>query len=122
VIGLLDKSEEDTASLRAPTYSEHARLVFDDGRYAEAVPLFQKAVLALDHLSAPEKFPADYAAFLDDYSAALEKTGREAEGESVSKRAEEIRQANPGASGKFVRRKYKRANQTPEPTAPSGRG
>ncbi|MBC7368704.1 MAG: hypothetical protein H7343_18165 [Undibacterium sp.] len=92
VIALLDKSTGDTRALRAPTFTEHARLVLDKGLYAQSLPLFAKSLTAQDSLSTAEKYPFEYVALLDDYIISLEQSGHSDEAATVAIRAEIIRQ------------------------------
>jgi tetratricopeptide (TPR) repeat protein len=75
-----------------------AALYVNQGKYAEAEPLYRRALairekaLGLDH--------PDVAGTLEGYAALLRKTQRDAEAAQLEERARAIRASNPGSKAK----------------------
>jgi tetratricopeptide (TPR) repeat protein len=116
VIALLDKVPVDPTHLRAPTHSEHAKLLFANRRFRESIPEFEKAMASLDQLSVESSDPGNYAAFLDKYVVALSAAQRADQAEVIGKRAARIRQEHPNASVSPDRQKYILADEIPAPS------
>ncbi len=66
-----------------------AALYNDQGRYAEAEPLYERALAILEKTLGPEH--PNLASTLENYSALLREVGRDAEAADMEARAEAIR-------------------------------
>jgi len=116
VIVLLDKVPDDPSHLRAPTHSEHAKLLFANRRYLDSISEFEKAVVCLDELSVESKYPGDTAAFLTSYAKALRAIQSIAQAEVIEKRVTNILSVHPNAPVAFREQKYILADEIPAPS------
>jgi tetratricopeptide (TPR) repeat protein len=116
VIVLLDKVPDDPSHLRAPTHSEHAKLLFANKRYRESLPEFEKAVANLDQLSVEAGNPGDYAAFLEKYAAALRVAGKDDQAQVIRQRVEKIHRDHSGAPVSPESHRYLLADEIPSPS------
>lgn len=116
VIAILDKVSDDPSHLRAPTHSEHAKLLFANRRYQESIPEFVKAITYLDKLSVENIQPGDYAVFLDDYAAALRAVQNSTQADTVAERSAKIRREHPNAPVTPIRHKHLLASDIPAPS------
>jgi tetratricopeptide (TPR) repeat protein len=116
VIALLDKIPDDPSHLRAPTHSEHAKLLFANRRYRESILEFEKAVACLDELSVENRYPGDMAAFLTSYVKALRAVQSNDQAEVVEKRVAKIISEHPNAPVASKEVKYLLAGEIPVPS------
>lgn len=77
------------------SYLELARLKFDQKRYNEAIPYFEKALEIVDNEEFFNADPIGFAIIFEEYSIALREIGKTGEAEIYSKRAIEIREKYP---------------------------
>jgi hypothetical protein len=70
------------------------------------VPVFRDALIGLDGAGAKESDPITVADFLDHYAQSLKKAGHLDESEVVQKRAQSLRDANPGKTSRFKAQRY----------------
>jgi tetratricopeptide (TPR) repeat protein len=74
---------------------ELSRLKYDQKQYDKAVVYFERTIPALQKAGAPAQAPAEFAAILDEYAAALKNAGKEDEAKSVQGQAAKVRADNP---------------------------
>ena len=81
----------------AASLNNLARLYYDQGRYAQAEPLYQRSLAIAEKALGPEH--PDVANSLENYATLLRETGREDKAEELQARAKAIRakhaQENP---------------------------
>jgi tetratricopeptide (TPR) repeat protein len=116
VIVLLDKVPDDPSHLRAPTHSEHAKLLFANRRYQESIAEFEKAVANLDELSVESRYPGHTAAFLTSYAQALRAVQSSDRAEVIEKRVARILSEHPNAPVAAKEQKYILADDIPVPS------
>jgi tetratricopeptide (TPR) repeat protein len=104
---LIDKANGKADALRPPALCELARLLHDTGQHEKAIPVFDRAVTALDAADAPATDPIGFCLFLDDYAGSLRAAGFDSSAEKIAARSAVIREQNKGASAKFIARRYK---------------
>jgi tetratricopeptide (TPR) repeat protein len=106
VLELIAKSKGEAEKLRTPALCEFARFLYDTGQHERAVPVFRDALIGLDGAGAKESDPITVADFLDHYAQSLKKAGHLDESEVVQKRAQSLRDANPGKTSRFKAQRY----------------
>lgn len=74
---------------------ELGRLTLDQQKYPQAVSYFERALPELDRANAAKDAPMAYANILDEYASALSGVGRKQDSSAATKRASELRGANP---------------------------
>ncbi|MBI3593696.1 MAG: tetratricopeptide repeat protein [Nitrospirae bacterium] len=74
---------------------ELARLNYDQKKYSQAIPYFERAILVLQQMNGPKLAPIGLADILDEYSHALIEIGKSEESRNVHERAERLRRDNP---------------------------
>ena len=116
VIALLDKVSDDPTHLRAPTHSEHAKLLFANKRFRESIPEFEKAVTNLDQLSVENSEPGNYAVFLDKYGTALRAGQSADQADIIAKRVAKIHLEHPNAPVSPDQHTYVLADSIPAPS------
>lgn len=107
VLALIDKAKGEADQLRAPTYSEYARLLHDIGEHAKAVPVYEKAVPELERVGILSSDPLGFASLLDDYASSLAAAGFSQRSADIARRSASIKDAHKGRSPKFELRRYK---------------
>jgi tetratricopeptide (TPR) repeat protein len=107
VLELITKAKGDADSLRTPTLCEFARFLNDTGQHERAVRKFREALAGLDAVNADKADPIGLAEFLDDYARALKLSGSRSEADAITKRAQTLREANPGKTSAFKAQRYK---------------
>lgn len=74
---------------------ELARLNLDQQHFQKAVLYFERALPELDQANTATDAPMAYADILDEYASALSNLGRKQDSSNATKRASELRGANP---------------------------
>lgn len=85
---------------------ELARLNFDQKRFAQSIPYFQRGVANVEKLNIERDDPIGFALVLDDYATALVEAGQATESASIRARADELRRKNQGRNPGFVPIRY----------------
>jgi len=80
---------------------ELARLYFDREQYEKSLPYFARGIPAVKKLGIETSDPIALADALDQYSIALEKTGKQQESIEFRQEANGLRAKNPGKSAQF---------------------
>jgi tetratricopeptide (TPR) repeat protein len=106
VLTLIDKAGRSADELRTPALSELARLLYDTGQYARAVPVYETAVSELQRFRLQMSDPVGFADFLMEYAQSLRAVGLVAEADAVSRRAAALREDHPGIAAKFRPKRY----------------
>ena len=96
VIVLIDKTGGELESLRAPTLCEFARMLHDSNQDKKAVPIFERAISALDLVHAEQSGPQDFSEFLDDYAASLAAANLPDKAAAVTARSKNIKESHQG--------------------------
>ena len=91
---------------KSQSYHELARLYYDHGQYAQAVPYFKLAIPLSEKVGVEEGWPIAFATTLDEYAVALRNTGGEQEAGTVANRAQKIRDQNPGKQPRYIPTRY----------------
>jgi hypothetical protein len=99
--------------------SNLAVLQWKSGQREAAVETLREALAAMEAAVGPDH--PDVAKILDDYSAALEKTGRKAEAKTLAARAESIRTSFQAQSGLTVDWRDLKSNPPPRAVGSSDR-
>ena len=78
---------------------ELARMYFSQRKFSKAVEYYKSVLPEFDRLQADARDPIAYAEFLDEYSLALEQTGKGKTGHirRLRARAQELRNTFPNA-------------------------
>jgi len=79
---------------------ELALLKYDQGNYADAASYFGQAIPLVDKEEYIVADPGQFIAYFTFYATALQKTGHEEEGKSLSIRAKELSEKFPDAKPK----------------------
>jgi tetratricopeptide (TPR) repeat protein len=106
-LALIDKSEGDANSLRAPVLFELARLFHDIGEHAKAVKAYAKAFAELERGGVERIDPLAYAGFLDDDAESQKAVGNLTSAAELTQRAAKIREQYKGAPPRVSVRRYK---------------
>jgi len=105
-LALEEKVSGSESSITTMRLFELARLNFDRGQYAAALPYFGRGIPAVKKLGLETSDPISLANGLDEYAIALGKTGQKDLSESVRKEASTLRQNNPGRTVLFTPVRY----------------
>lgn len=92
-----DRDPEVRAQLRLPTIFELARLYFDTGRLAEALPYYEEGISLTSELAISESDPIRFATILDELADCLLVVGREEEAAARRDESAALRRDNPDA-------------------------
>ncbi len=107
------KLEETVASsdggIMTKRLFELARFYSDRGYYVQSVPFFARGIPAVAKLGIESSDPIAFADALDEYSIALEKTGKSSDAEMSKAQANELRSKNAGRRPNYVPLRYGRA-------------
>ncbi|HEY1791930.1 MAG TPA: hypothetical protein VGG34_03365 [Opitutaceae bacterium] len=95
VLVLIEKTNGAADSLRPPTLCEYARMLHDSNQDKRAVGIYRQADNSLQAARVDEKWPTDFALFLDEYAESLRAAGMANEAAEVSRRSASIRIAHP---------------------------
>jgi tetratricopeptide (TPR) repeat protein len=101
----LKLDEESSGPIHYPLI-ELARLNLDQGKFAQAVPYFERALPAVEKLNAESQDPIGFADFLGEYSLALSESGRSAEAGPMKARASAVRLKHQGTASRTDRTPY----------------
>jgi len=101
----LKLDEESSGPIHYPLI-ELARLNLDQGKFAQAVPYFERAIPVVDKLNAEALDPIGFADLLDEYAKALNATGRASDASTLSARANGLRSKHQGATSRTDRTPY----------------
>ena len=84
---------------------ELARLTYDRGRYGDSAAYYARAIPAVQKLGVEQDDPVTLAAALDEYAAALRRTGQDEMANRAAAEAGDVRARHPDARRKhnFVR-------------------
>lgn len=82
-------------------YFELARLYYDYGAYAKAIPFFHKALPIVEELGVASSDPIGYANVLENYAVALAKSGDTTAANAIERKIANLRQSNPGKNAGF---------------------
>jgi tetratricopeptide (TPR) repeat protein len=102
VLKLIDAGGAPTESLRAPALAEYARMLQNNGRPRDALPLYARALDALNQTSVGETDPIGFALFLDNHAACLRSAGDDRQAGAIADRAAQLRREHPGEKAKFT--------------------
>ena len=89
-------------------YMELARLNYDNGRYAQAVPYYERAIPLLEKLDVDKRDPLGFAEALDEFGASLSHIGATSEAQRVLRRADRMRAQNSNRARSYIPRRYDR--------------
>jgi len=89
-------------------YMELARLNFDNGFYAKAVPYYERAIPLLEKLDIDKRDPLGFADALEEFGTSLSHIGAAQEAQRVLRRADRIRTQNANRTRPYTPRRYDR--------------
>lgn len=105
----LTRSYDLDKEASGPTFmslTELARLNLDQKKFQAAVSYFERLLPELEAKRAPTAAPIGFADILDEYSAALNNSGKAAQAQEAAVRALKLRGDNPGKSSITDRTPY----------------
>ena len=108
-LALEEKVTGAESSVTTKRLFELARLNFDRGQYAAALPYFGRGIPAVKKLGIEASDPISLANALDEYAISLGKTGYKDQSDSAINEAATLRHDNPGRKVTFTPVRY---NQT----------
>jgi tetratricopeptide (TPR) repeat protein len=85
---------------------ELARFYSDRGYYPQSIPYFARGIPAVAKLDIELSDPIAFADALDEYSIALERTGKSGEAQKFKTQATELRAKNAGRRAIFIPVRY----------------
>ena len=109
VLALIDKAHGGGDRLRAPALAEYSRLLHDTGQHQKAIPVFERAAIALDKTGIDSSDPIGYAEFLDDYADSLKLAGNMDRASAIAARTATLRLGHENERSHFQPRRYKSA-------------
>lgn len=107
VLTLIAKAKGEADRLLPPTLAEYSRLLHDTGQHQKAVPIYERAVAALDKASVESDDPVGYAALLDEFAESLRAAEQPARAAEITARSAALKAAHPGATPNFTPRRYR---------------
>jgi tetratricopeptide (TPR) repeat protein len=93
--------------------AELGRLKFAQNKLSDALGYFQRALPEMDKANVGKSDPIGYAEILDDYKAALAKSGKAGDAAPLAQQADLLRSANAGKAPTMIRAPY--GTQCPKP-------
>ena len=107
VLALIDQAKGEADKLRPPALAEYARLLHDTGQHQKAVPIYDKATVALEAVGIESIDPLGYAALLDEYAKSLTVAGFPERSSVISAKSSSLKTAHKNAPPPFVAKRYK---------------
>lgn len=107
VLALIDKAKGEADKLRPPALAEYSRLLHDTGQHQKAVPVYEKAMAALEKVGIESSDPLGYAALLDEYAESLTAAGFQARASAILERSSSLKAEHKNATPHFQARRYK---------------
>ena len=106
VLTLIAKAKGEADRLLPPTLAEYSRLLHDTGQHQKAIPIYERAVAALDRANVEASDPVGYAGLLDEFAESLKAAEQPARAEEIAARSAALKAAHPGATPHFQPRRY----------------
>ena len=89
-------------------YMELARLNYDNGHYARAVPYYERGIPLLEKLDIIKRDPLGYAEALEEFGTALKHTGATREAKGILQRADIMRSQYGSRGRPYFPQRYDR--------------
>lgn len=107
VLTLIAKAKGEADRLLPPTLAEYSRLLHDTSQHQKAVPIYERAVAALDKADIESSDPLGYAGLLDEFAESLKAADQPARAAEIAARSAALKAAHPGETPKFSPRRYR---------------
>jgi tetratricopeptide (TPR) repeat protein len=105
-IALREKLPDREEAHLTQNLCEFGRLDLAEGKWEDAAAQFARAFPTLESVDLETSDPIGCAELLEDYEKALRNTGRAEEAAKISKRADDLRRANPSRAVVYAFRPY----------------